>query len=118
MNLTKSLDDQPSTKINFCSLANKVFFNSNLKLNKFVKDNFAQETESLDFIHEVEKSRQAINHWVEQKTNNKIKDLIAPGSINSFTNVVLVNAIYFQAKWFTQFDREKTIKGKFQVIIF
>lgn len=101
MNITKPLnEDLPaSSKMNFCSLANKVFFNSNLKLSKFVKENFDQEIQSMDFVHEVEKSRQEINHWVESKTNNKIKDLIAPNSINSFTNIVLVNAIYLQAKW-------------------
>lgn len=119
MNLTKSPVDEtpmsPGQKMNFCSLANRVFFNSNLKLNSFVKENFGQETKSMDFVHEVEKSRQAINHWIEQKTNNKIKDLIAPGSINSFTNILIANAIYFQAKWLTQFDPTKTVKGKFQV---
>lgn len=121
MNMTRSLTDEssstsPNHKMNFCSLANRVFFNSNLKLSKFVKDNFDQETKSMDFVHEIEKSRQAINQWIATKTNNKIKDLVAPGSINSFTNIVICNAIYFQAKWFTQFDPTKTIKGKFQVI--
>ena len=119
MNLTKPLGDEtpmsPGGKMNFCSLANRVFFNSNLKLSAFVKENFGQETKSMDFVHEVEKSRQAINHWIEQKTNNKIKDLIAPGSINSFTNILIANAIYFQAKWLTQFDAAKTVKGKFLV---
>lgn len=121
MNVTKPVNDliaaqqSSNSKMNFCSLANRLFFNSNLRLNRFVKENFAQETQSMDFVHEIEKSRQAINSWVEQKTMNKIKDLIAPGSINSFTNIVICNAIYFQAKWFTQFEQQKTIKGKFQV---
>ena len=117
MNLTKSNDELSlsNQKINFCSLANRVFVNSNLKLNKFVKDNFEQEIKSMDFVHEAEKSRKSINQWIEQKTNHKIKDLIEPGAINSFTNIVIANAIYFQAKWFTQFDASKTVKGKFQV---
>lgn len=117
MNLTKSDETplSPGQKMNFCSLANRVFFNSNLKLNSFVRENFGQETKSMDFVHEVEKSRQAINHWIEQKTNKKIKDLIAPGSINSFTNILIANAIYFEAKWLTQFEPSKTVKGKFQV---
>ena len=62
-----------------------------------------------------EQSRTAINQWVEKQTNKKIQDLIAPGSINALTKLVLVNAIYFKADWKVKFDKSKTEKGDFHV---
>ena len=35
----------------------------------------------------------------EQKTQDKIKDLIPPGAINLSTKLVLTNAVYFKGKW-------------------
>jgi serpin B len=37
-----------------------------------------------------------INAWVEEKTAQKIKNLIPPGVLNALTTLVLVNAIYFK----------------------
>ena len=62
-----------------------------------------------------EQSRTAINQWVEKQTNKKIQDLIAPGSINALTKLVLVNAIYFKGDWHIKFDKEKTRKENFHV---
>ena len=62
-----------------------------------------------------EQSRTAINQWVEEQTNKKIQDLIAPGSISALTELVLVNAIYFKGDWHVKFDKEKTRKGNFDV---
>jgi serpin B len=58
-----------------------------------------------------EQSRTEINQWVEEQTNKKIQDLIAPGSISALTELVLVNAIYFKGDWHVKFDKEKTRKG-------
>ena len=62
-----------------------------------------------------EQSRTAINQWVEEQTNKKIQDLIAPGSISALTKLVLVNAIYFKGDRHVKFDKEKTRKGDFHV---
>jgi serpin B len=63
---------------------------------------------NLDFITRTEESRQTINTWVEEQTNNKIKDLLPQGSITSYTRLVLTNAIYFKGNWVKQFDKSKT----------
>jgi len=52
----------------------------------------------LDFGSEAEKSRTIINTWVEDQTNQKIKDLIPPGILDASTAMVLVNAIYFKGE--------------------
>lgn len=68
----------------------------------------------MDFVKS-EESRKAINDWVEDQTKSKIKDLIASGSINALTKLVLVNAIYFKGDWDIKFDKSKTRKGEFHV---
>lgn len=69
----------------------------------------------LDFVNETEQSRHTINSWVEEKTNNKIKDLIPPGGIDEQTALVLTNAIYFKGEWKIKFSKWKTRKADFTV---
>ena len=70
---------------------------------------------NLDFVGETEKSRVTINNWVEDKTKNKIKDLIPRGAIDYSTRLVLTNAIYFKGDWVLQFDKKKTRETDFKV---
>ncbi|HJH26202.1 MAG TPA: hypothetical protein C5S37_05360, partial [Methanophagales archaeon] len=67
----------------------------------------------LDYAGEAEKSRQTINGWVEDKTEDKIKDLIPPGILDGDTVLVLTNAIYFKGMWITQFDEKDTREEDF-----
>jgi serpin B len=62
-----------------------------------------------------EAARKEINDWVEEKTEEKIKDLIPPPLINQVTTLVLVNAIYFKGNWANQFDPELTKDATFWV---
>jgi serpin B len=54
-----------------------------------------------------------INNWVEQKTHDKIRDLIA--RLDPSTVLVLVNAIYFKGEWTTKFDKSKTTNEDFHL---
>ncbi len=47
-------------------------------------------------------ARQQINAWVEEKTRDKIKELLKP------RHLILVNAIYFKGNWAHQFDKQRT----------
>ena len=49
-----------------------------------------------------------INGWVEKKTRDKIKNLIKPTMLNQGTVFVLINAIYFKAKWKYPFKKSST----------
>ena len=66
-----------------------------------------------DFASDTETVRKKINQWVEDKTKNKIQDLLQSGSVSSSTKMVLVNAIYFKGNWLTEFDKSKTQKDTF-----
>lgn len=55
-----------------------------------------------------------IDSWVEQKTNNKIKDLVKDKT-NDLTRLVITNAVYFKGTWLTQFDPSQTQENDFMV---
>ena len=62
----------------------------------------------INFADAPEEARMDINDWVSEKTEEKIEDLMMPGSITPDTRLVLANAIYFRGTWKVQFDVKKT----------
>ncbi|XP_041505260.1 serpin B12 isoform X1 [Microtus oregoni] len=71
--------------------------------------------ESVDFRGDTEKSRQEINFWVESQCQGKIKELFSKEAIDDSTVLVLVNAVYFKAKWEKEFDCENTVDAPFSL---
>nr|KAF6423732.1 serpin family B member 12 [Rousettus aegyptiacus] len=71
--------------------------------------------ESVDFRKDTENSRQEINFWVESQSQGKIKELFSKDTIDSGTVLVLVNAVYFKAKWEKYFDCENTVDAPFSL---
>ncbi len=69
-----------------------------------------------DFAGNAEKSRKEINAWVEEKTREKITELIGPGVLNALTRLVLTNAIYFKGMWANQFKKELTKPAPFTLL--
>lgn len=69
---------------------------------------------ALNIAEDPDGSRQIINKWVEEKTEDKIKDLLPPGSIDAGTALVLTNAIYFNAAWAAPFEESFTKPGEFK----
>ena len=80
---------------------------------ELLAENYGSGLRILDFQKNPESSRVAINNWVAQQTEQKIKDLIPEGSITDMTRLVLTNAIYFNAAWLNQFDKNSTKPGDF-----
>jgi serpin B len=68
-----------------------------------VEKDYAAPLERVDLRHQPEPSRKMINQWVEKQTNQKIKDLLPPDSINASVRLVLTNAVYFKADWVNPF---------------
>lgn len=64
--------------------------------------------QTVDFRQQPEAARLRINGWVEQKTNQKIRDLIVPGVLTPRTSLVLTNAIYFRGFWKDPFAVKST----------
>ncbi len=76
---------------------------------------YGGDVNALDFISEPDESRVTINEWVEDRTNDRIKDLFPSGSIDGDVRLVLTNAIYFKGDWFYEFDEEATGEEEFHV---
>jgi serpin B len=67
----------------------------------------------VDYVGDTEGARREINTWVEKKTNDKITDLLKPGSLDPSNVLVLVNAIYFKGKWAKRFEVSQTEEQPF-----
>ena len=88
-------------------------------LNEFfriVQQYYRADLMQVDFSSAAESARQAINAWVEQQTNEKIKDLLPPKVLNALTRLVLVNAIYFKGFWDNQFKSRDTREMEFWLL--
>ncbi|KAF5038418.1 Serpin [anaerobic digester metagenome] len=70
---------------------------------------------NLDFRNNPDGSRATINRWVEEQTEEKIRDLLPAGSIDALTRLVITNAIYFKGTWAEQFDPNETTDEEFRV---
>jgi len=68
---------------------------------------------TVDFVHQPTEAEASINAWVASKTNDKIDPLLGKDAITSATRFVIVNAVYFDAAWQTQFDKKQTTTGTF-----
>jgi len=99
--------------------ANRLFVHESFEILEAFKTGtrefYDAELALVDYITNAEKAREEINHWVEQKTNDKIKDLIPSGMLSSDTRLTLVNAIYFKGLWLEQFSKDGTFSGSFFV---
>ncbi len=88
-------------------------------LNEFfwiVQQSYQADLKQVDFSSAAESARQAINAWVGQQTNEKIKDLLPPKVLNALTRLVLVNAIYFKGFWDNQFKSRDTREMEFWLL--
>ncbi|XP_072377536.1 antichymotrypsin-2-like [Diabrotica undecimpunctata] len=92
-------------------LANKVYVHQNFSIkeqfNDIAVNDYAADVENLNFIN-TGASANYINRWVEEQTNNKIKNLIDPESLSNETGLLLVNALYFSGQWKNPFPERGT----------
>jgi serpin B len=78
-----------------------------------IKKYYGASITPLDFKSAAEEARQMINDWVEEKTKEKIKNLIPKGMLDRLVRLVLTNAIYFKGNWASQFDKSQTKEAPF-----
>ncbi len=83
---------------------------------ELIKANYDGQLNEVDFVEATEAARKTINAWVEQKTKDKIKELIKPGVLDAMTRLVLTNAIYFKGNWASQFKEEQTRNAPFTLL--
>jgi len=80
-----------------------------------IQPHYDANLELVDFRGEPEAARLRINAWVEEKTAERIKDLLPEDSITTLTRLVLTNAIYFKAPWANPFQPGATEERDFRL---
>lgn len=75
---------------------------------------YGADIAKVPFHTDKERARQEINQWVEESTQQTIRDLVRPLSLATFVSLVLASAIYFRASW----EKKFWMTGKMKVGIF
>lgn len=70
-------------------------------------------SQPLDFVADAEGSRQTINDWVSEQTQELIPELLPAGFIKGNTVLVLTNALYFKARWQRIFGKYGSVMDTF-----
>ncbi len=98
-------------------VANGIWTELSYPISSEFKDKVAADyhavIQNVDFKSAAEKQRLMINQWVSDHTQQKINDLLPPGTIDSMTRMVLANAIYFRGTWQEPFQESQTQKRDF-----
>jgi serine protease inhibitor len=95
------------------NIANSIWYRNTFSVEQdFIATNqefYDAEVQDLDFGDP--SARDIINGWVEEKTNDKIRDIIK--EISPATVMFLINAIYFNGTWTYEFDKDYTSDNDF-----
>jgi len=99
------------------SIANGLFQDKDLQLKDdfkaLIKNCFKSEVDQVDFNHQLEQTRQKVNQFIAQQTQEKIPELYKQGDLTTDDRLVLANAIYFKASWRTSFNKRSTKQDTF-----
>ncbi|KAJ7338472.1 hypothetical protein JRQ81_012351 [Phrynocephalus forsythii] len=82
---------------------------------QLAKEYYKIEPQTVNFQDAAEEVRKKINSWVEHQTEGKIQNLLNEGSIDSLTQLILVNALYFKGNWSKTFKKEDTTDQPFRL---
>ncbi|KAH8297441.1 hypothetical protein KR044_011862, partial [Drosophila immigrans] len=99
-------------------IANKLYVQQGKQLKpsyeQAIKEQYHSEAESINFALSGA-AAQAINAWVNAKTEGKITELVTPDAFDDNTRVVLLNALHFKGSWAHKFLEERTEEDDFWV---
>ena len=118
---SRGKDDQDTDAEGFrLKIANAVWGQHDYQFQQMFIDllaeNYGAGVRPANFREAPEESRITINDWIAEQTEDKITDLIPKGIINTYTRMVLTNAIYFKAAWALPFYEGDTNKGPFHLL--
>ena len=112
---TEAADSRPTL-----SVANGLWIQDGLEVRpgflNTVTANYGMGLAQLDFRNSPDGAAAAINQWVDEATQGKIKKLISRESITDDTSLVVTNAVYFKGDWEDQFRKEDTSDQPFYLL--
>jgi serpin B len=68
---------------------------------------------TVDFRSASEPARRLVNQWTAGQTRDRIPTILPPGSVDAWTRLVLVNALYLKAPWSDPFEKAATAQQPF-----
>nr|XP_046163670.1 plasma protease C1 inhibitor-like [Oncorhynchus gorbuscha] len=85
-------------------MASQIYYNPNMKLSESFTNQSMQfyDADPVKLTNSSEVNVEMINSWVAKQTNNKIKELV--DSVPAHTELLLLNAVYFNGQWKMKFD--------------
>ncbi|CAF3059647.1 unnamed protein product [Rotaria sp. Silwood2] len=93
-------------------LANRLYAQKAYQLQeeylKIVQNSFKADIKLEDFENESTQAVQRINTWVEQQTNNLIRNLLSTRDVTPDTRLIVINSIYFKGTWIKEFNKNFT----------
>ncbi|XP_041448852.1 serine protease inhibitor 42Dd isoform X2 [Drosophila obscura] len=82
----------------------------NLKAVEF----FNAQADALNYS-DADASMRQVNKWLELQTFHTVRNLLTPATFNPESSVILVNSIYFRAKWAKRFSMDRTAPEDFWI---
>ncbi|HZE31483.1 MAG TPA: serpin family protein [Actinoallomurus sp.] len=96
------------------TVANTLWFREGLPVEEEYERQSGAATHSADFAGDPEGAREAINADVAKTTRELIRDLLAPGLVDSRTAAIIVNALYLKVAWRNPFAESSTLPVPFR----
>merc|ERR1712184_18151 len=109
--LGEGLAGEGFKQANLLAVANS--FKPKIEFRTNLNNGFQSDIREFDFGSNSLASVQEINQYVEDVTNQKIKDLLANDDVDGLTRMVLINAVYFKATWQFAFNADETFEAGF-----
>ncbi|EDW01583.1 antichymotrypsin-2 [Drosophila grimshawi] len=116
----KNVDQQHKKLVNTrLIVANKLYYNRELsapndRYEAFALEYYNSEIEAVD-MKKPRNTAAEINQWVSRATNKIIRELVSPSDIDEQTEAMMVDAIYFKARWANEFSAMDTTPAKFRL---
>jgi serpin B len=81
-----------------------------------LKSRLGAEVGEADFSGHPAEAARAVNEWAARSTRDKIREILQEKQIDPQTRVILANAIYFKARWGTEFSEGATRPASFRLL--
>ncbi|MCR4817867.1 MAG: serpin family protein [Fretibacterium sp.] len=115
--LTQDLSSETGKNSESLTMANRIWLNKGLGIHadfaETLRRHYGSTAAEVDFKKDPSGSKKEINSWVEEQTHERIRDLIQ--KIDPDTQMILVNAIYFNGRWENPFSENRTSPKPFHV---
>ena len=113
-NIRLMLDKYSKSDILKLNISNSIWINSDKtpqRFSKAYKDLLSESFDATSGIVNDKTVLKEVNGWVNKKTEGKIPEIINKDNKDFFA--MLVNAVYFKGRWYSEFNKSATKKDKF-----